>query len=147
MASRATVISTVTLALKDDFPTDNVVNRFKTVNDLINEPGNLNKFPWLNVTLASHGGDLSLDGSQEDIVIIPIAIFAFTVAKVKDVDLQIDVAALIDSIVDSLTSVVHTAAYCAAGFGITSYNATPAEDEQHHEVGVAFVVAEFVTGD
>ena len=147
MASRATVISTVTTALKDDFPKDNVVNRFKTVNDLINEPGNLNKFPWLNVTLASHGGDLSLDGSQEDIVIIPIAIFAFTIAKVKDVDLQIDVAALIDSIVDSLTSVAHTTAYCAAGFGITSYSATPAEDEQHHDVGVAFVVAQFVTGD
>ena len=147
MATRATVISTVTTALKDDFPSANVVNRFKTVNDLINEPGNLNKFPWLNVTLASHGGELSLDGSQEDIVLIPIAIFAFTVAKVKDVDLQIDVAALIDSIVASLTSVAHTAAYCAAGFGITSYSATPAEDEQHHDVGVAFVVAEFVTGD
>ncbi len=147
MATRATIISTVTTALRDDFPKDNVVNRFKTVDDLINEPGNLNKFPWLNVTLASHGGDLSLDGSQQDLVVIPIAIFAFTIAKVKGIDLQIDVAALIDSIVASLTTVPHTNAYCAAGFGITSYSATPAEDEQHHDVGVAFVVAEFVTGD
>lgn len=147
MATRELVLSTVTTALKDDFPKDNVVNRFKTVDDLINEPGNQNKFPWLNVTLAPHGGELSLDGSQEDLVELPISIMAFTIAKESDKDLQVDVAALIDSIVASLTKVAHTELYCAAGFGIVSYEATPAEDEQHHEVGVALVIAQFVTGD
>lgn len=148
MATRETILSTVTLALKDDFPTDNVVNRFKTIDDLINEPGNEAKWPWLNVALSPHGGEFSLDGELESAVEVPINIVAYTISKaIPPVDLQIEVAKLIDQIVDSLSSAVHNAAYCAARFGITRYDVVPAEDEQHIEVGIAIVKVSFFTGD
>ena len=63
------------------------------------------------------------------------------------VDLQIEVAKLIDKIVDSLSSAAHNTLYCAARFGITRYDVIPAEDEQHIEVGIAIVRASFFTGD
>ena len=148
MATRETILSTVTTNLKDDFPTDNVVNRFKTVDDLINEPGSESKWPWLNVALSPHGGEFSLDGQLESHVEVPINIVAYTISKaVPPVDLQIEVAKLIDQIVDSLSSAAHNVTYCAAGFGILRYDAIPAEDEQHIEVGIAIVKASFFTGD
>lgn len=148
MATRETILSTVTAGLKDDFPTDNVVNRFKTVSDLIDEPGDASKWPWLNVALSPHGGEFSLDGELESAVELPINIVAYTISKaVPPVDLQIEVAKLIDQIVASLSTADHNAAYCAAGFGILRYDAIPAEDEQHIEVGIAIVKASFFTGD
>lgn len=148
MATRKTILTTVTTALKDDFPTDNVVNRFKTVDDLFNEPGNEDKWPWLNVALAPHGGEFSLDGELETHVEVPINIVAYTISKaIPPDDLQIEVADLIDKIVDSISSAAHNALYCAAGFGLTRYDAIPAEDEQHLEVGVAVVRVTFFTGD
>jgi len=148
VATRETILTTVTLGFKDDFPTDNVVNRFKTVDDLINEPGSTSKWPWLNVALSPHGGEFSLDGQLESAVEVPINIVAYTISKaVPPVDLQIEVAKLIDQIVESLSTAAHNAAYCAAGFGILRYDAVPAEDEQHIEVGVAIVKASFFTGD
>ena len=148
MATRKTVLTTVTTALKDDFPTDNVVNRFKTVDDLINEPGDVSKFPWLNVALSPHGGEFSLDGELENFVEVPINIVAYTISKaIPPVDLQIEVADLIDQIINSLSSAAHNTIYCAAGFGITRYDVIPAEDEQHQEVGVAIARVTFFTGD
>ncbi len=148
MATRETILSTVTTNLKDDFPTDNVVNRFKTVDDLVSEPGDESKWPWLNVALSPHGGEFSLDGELESSVEIPINIVAYTISKaIPPVDLQIEVAKLIDEIVDSLSSAAHNATYCAARFGITRYDALPAEDEQHIEVGIAIVKVSFFTGD
>ena len=148
MATRETILTTVTTALKDDFPTDNVVNRFKTVDDLINEPGSTSKWPWLNVALAPHGGEFSLDGELESAVEVPINIVAYTISQaIPPVDLQIEVAKLIDQIVDSLSSAAHNVLYCAAGFGLIRYDAIPAEDEQHIEVGIAIVRVSFFTGD
>ncbi len=148
MATRETILSTVTVNLKDDFPDDNVVNRFKTVDDLVSEPGSEDKWPHLNVALSPHGGEFSLDGELESAVEIPINIVAYTISKaVPPVDLQIEVAKLIDQIVASLSTAAHNATYCTAGFGILRYDAIPAEDEQHIEVGIAIVKASFFTGD
>ena len=148
MATRETILSTVTTNFKDDFLTDNVVNRFKTVDDLINEPGSEDKWPWLNVALSPHGGEFSLDGELESHVEVPINVVAYTISKaVPPIDLQIEVAKLIDQIVASLSTAAHNATYCAAGFGILRYDAIPAEDEQHIEVGIAIVRASFFTGD
>ena len=144
MATRETILKTVTTALRDDF--QNVVNRFETITDLTNEPGDANKWPHLNVTMAPHGSSLTLDGTKENELLIPISIVGYAIAQSVE-DLQIEIAKLMDQITASLTALAHVNLYCTNGFGIVRYDVIPAEDEQHHEVGIALVRAVFVTGD
>lgn len=147
MATRKTIITVVTDALKDDF--DNVVNKFITPAELLDrtQVSGQSKFPWLNVALGSHTAALDLSGTLEVEQRVPIIIVGYEKSKKTAGDLQIRIAELADSIVSSLTSQTHANTFCTNNFGIESIQLLPAEDEEHYEIGILTARVMAVSGD
>ena len=149
MATRRAIINSITTAFEGSYAS--VTNKFRTPQELLEMTATTKDatFPWFNITLGVHSAVLDLGGTLEIEKIVPVIVVAYDVAENEETadDLQLVLADLADSVVNTVTSQANATAFAAAGFGVTDIQLFPAEDEEHWALAVLTANISCISGD
>jgi len=142
MATRREVIDSVTTVMRGTFP--NVSNRFRTLEDLTAETQRGREaFPHWNVGLGPQEISFALAGDIEIVAGVPV--YAIGMCKCEGEDLQLEVADLIDQLMQALRDGYTT--FTDACFSLVAARVYPYEDEDRSDIGYVVAVLTFETGN